>query len=355
MARTVADDVRRLGAGPLTGVVNTHEHWDHTFGNVVMLEEFGTSRCTRTTGPPSTPSRPASAPRSSPRQPDDPHAEEVLETRVVAADQTFSSVRIIDLGDRQVELIHPGRGHTAGDLVVRVPDADLLAAGDLVEQSDPPSIGGDSWPFEWPTTMDLVLGFLGDATVVVPGHGKLVDKEFVQDQRTELGVIAETIRDLAGRGVPVEAPSRPASGPGPPPPSSTPSASATSSFPAPRNACPSSDRAATISDTSGRNNRHLDGMRVGGGYGERMSDSPEHEQTASRTRRRTSTRPDSPPSTPPAVTLTPPTTAPATRSPRTRSPTTSCPRTCAPATTTRWPAPSGGRGQGRRPGHRRDR
>ena len=41
MARTVADDVRRLGAGPLTGVVNTHEHWDHTFGNVVMLEEFG--------------------------------------------------------------------------------------------------------------------------------------------------------------------------------------------------------------------------------------------------------------------------------------------------------------------------
>ena len=111
----------------------------------------------------------------------------------------------VDLGDRQVELIHPGRGHTAGDLVVRVPDADVLAAGDLVEQSDPPFIGGDSWPFEWPTTMDLVLGFLGDATVVVPGHGKLVDKEFVQDQRTELGVIAETIRDLAGRGVPLEA------------------------------------------------------------------------------------------------------------------------------------------------------
>jgi glyoxylase-like metal-dependent hydrolase (beta-lactamase superfamily II) len=135
-------------------------------------------------------------------QPDDPHAEEVLESRVVAADQTFSSVRIIDLGDRQVELIHPGRGHTAGDLVVRVPDADVLAAGDLVEQSDPPSIGRDSWPFEWPSTMDLVLGFLGDATVVVPGHGKLVDKEFVQDQRTELGVIAETIRDLASRGVP---------------------------------------------------------------------------------------------------------------------------------------------------------
>jgi hypothetical protein len=38
--------------------------------------------------------------------------------------------------------------------------------------------------------------------VVVPGHGKVVDKAFVQDQRVELGVIAETIRDLASRGVP---------------------------------------------------------------------------------------------------------------------------------------------------------
>ena len=40
-ARVVADDVRRLGAGPLTGIVNTHEHWDHHFGNATMVEQFG--------------------------------------------------------------------------------------------------------------------------------------------------------------------------------------------------------------------------------------------------------------------------------------------------------------------------
>ena len=40
-ARIVADDVRRLGAGPLTGMVNTHEHWDHHFGNATMVEQFG--------------------------------------------------------------------------------------------------------------------------------------------------------------------------------------------------------------------------------------------------------------------------------------------------------------------------
>ena len=203
-ARTVADDVRRLGIGPLTAVVNTHEHWDHTFGNVVMLEEFGEMpihahdvAAERTL---------ASAEAVRQRylaDPEDPHAEEVLATRVRVADQTFSSARVLDLGDRQVELIHPGRGHTAGDLVVRVPDADVVVAGDLVEESDPPSYGEESWPFDWPASLDMVLGLMTDDTVVVPGHGKVVDRDFVQDQRTDLGVIAETIRDLAGRGVPV--------------------------------------------------------------------------------------------------------------------------------------------------------
>jgi glyoxylase-like metal-dependent hydrolase (beta-lactamase superfamily II) len=204
VARQVADDVRRLGVGPLTAVVNTHEHWDHTFGNVVMLEEFDrppilahewAAEHTVESG--------ERAVRRFRDHPEDPHAEEVLETRIVAADTTFSSARALDLGDRQIELIHPGRGHTAGDVVVRVPDADVMIAGDLVEESDPPRIGDDSYPFDWPPSLDLVLGLLTDASVVVPGHGKLVDRAFVHDQRTDLGVIAETIRALAGRGVPV--------------------------------------------------------------------------------------------------------------------------------------------------------
>jgi glyoxylase-like metal-dependent hydrolase (beta-lactamase superfamily II) len=40
-AREVVDDVRRLGAGSVTGVVNTHEHFDHTFGNAAFLEAYG--------------------------------------------------------------------------------------------------------------------------------------------------------------------------------------------------------------------------------------------------------------------------------------------------------------------------
>ena len=261
MAREVASDVRRLGAGPLTAVVNTHEHLDHTFGNVGAAR--GVRRRSRSTPTRAAEHTVAAGERAKQQfrdEPGDPHAEEVLETRIVAADQTFSSIRVLDLGDRQVELIHPGRGHTAGDLVVRVPDADVLARRATWSSSRTRrSFGADSWPIEWPATLDLVLGLLG------AGHawscratGSRSTRSSCEDQRTEIGVVAETIRDLAGRGVPVDEALATGEWPWPREPSSTPSASATSSSPAPRSASPSSD-----AEPLGRIDARF------GGYGER--------------------------------------------------------------------------------------
>ena len=107
---------------------------------------------------------------------DDPRWAEVAATDVVVPEQTFSSALVLDLGDRPVELVHPGRGHTAGDLVLRVPDADVVLAGDLVEESEQrgtvvPGFGDDCYPMEWPLTLDVVLGLTTARSVVVPGHG----------------------------------------------------------------------------------------------------------------------------------------------------------------------------------------
>jgi len=191
-AREVVADVRRLGAGEVTGIVNTHWHFDHTFGNGAVRTAYGAV--------------PVVAHETAAEElarwgpealPDDG------ETALVLPDRTFSSALVLDLGDRQVELVHPGRGHTGGDLVVRVPDADVLLAGDLVEESAPPSFGSDCWPMEWPLTLDVVLGLTTAATLVVPGHGAPAGRDLVEEQRNVIGIVAETIRDLAGRGVPV--------------------------------------------------------------------------------------------------------------------------------------------------------
>ncbi len=202
-ARTIVDDVRALGIGEVTAVFNTHEHFDHTFGNGAFRAAYGAIpihahdvAAERTV---------AAGERIKglfADEHDDPHREEVLETEIVSADHTFSSVRVLDLGDRQVELAHPGRGHTAGDAVLRVPDADVVLTGDLVEESGPPGYGGDCHPLEWPGTLDVVLNLTGPDTVVVPGHGALVDRDFVEQQRQDIAITAQTVRDLAAAGIP---------------------------------------------------------------------------------------------------------------------------------------------------------
>jgi glyoxylase-like metal-dependent hydrolase (beta-lactamase superfamily II) len=207
-AREVIDDIRRLGVGEVVAVANTHRHFDHTFGNGEFRLEYGAVPIH---------AHEAAAEQMVPLgevlkakyddEPDDPHREEVQATEVVPADHPFSSAAVLDLGDRMVELVHPGRGHTDGDIVVRVPDADLVLAGDLVEESPMrngvPGFGPDCFPLEWPLSLDIVLSLTRPDSVVVPGHGAPVGREFVEDQRNAIGVVAETIRDLATRGVPL--------------------------------------------------------------------------------------------------------------------------------------------------------
>ena len=176
-AREVIADLRRLSSRALVGIVNTHAHVDHVLGNHAFREEYGAVPIT---------------------------AHEVAAETIVDSTHTFSSVTAIDLGDRSVELVHPGRGHTGGDLVVRLDDADVLLAGDLVEESGMPAYGDDSYPLEWPWSLDLVLELVGPRTVVVPGHGAPIGLDFVQEQRSAIGVVAQTIRDLAARGVRVD-------------------------------------------------------------------------------------------------------------------------------------------------------
>ena len=98
----------------------------------------------------------------------------------------------IDLGGRVVRVEHPGPGHTDHDLVVVVPPADpsgpaVVFCGDLVEESGDPAIGPDSHLAAWPSALDRVLELAGDDAVYVPGHGAVVDAEFVRAQRDWLG------------------------------------------------------------------------------------------------------------------------------------------------------------------------
>lgn len=201
--RELARDVRALGAGEVVAVVNTHWHLDHLLGNEAFREGWPEVPVHAHEEALAELDRGAVAALEEQAGTDEEHRDELLASTVVPPDHTFSSARVLDLGDRALELVHPGRGHTSGDLVLRVPDADVLVAGDLVESSAPPSFGEDSWPMDWPLSLDIVLGLTTATSVVVPGHGPVVDRDFVEEQRNTIGLLAETARDLATRGVPL--------------------------------------------------------------------------------------------------------------------------------------------------------
>lgn len=202
-ARALLDDVRAVSSRDVVAVVNTHAHFEHTFGNAVLRDAWPAALLVAHEA--AADDTVAAGERARQEYATDPRGVEIAESRIVAADTTFASVRALDLGDRYVELVHPGRGHTAGDLVVVVPDADVVVAGGLVEESGPPAYGPDSFPLEWPASVETVIGMLTPRTVVVPGHGTVVDEIFVREQHHGLATVAETITAAAGRSLGVEA------------------------------------------------------------------------------------------------------------------------------------------------------
>ena len=96
---------------------------------------------------------------------------------------------VLDLGDRGVELAHLGRGHTDNDLVVSVPGAGVVYAGDLLEESAPPAYGDDCFPLDWPGTADALVARA--PTTFVPGHGDVMGLAAAAEQATAIAAVAE--------------------------------------------------------------------------------------------------------------------------------------------------------------------
>ena len=96
---------------------------------------------------------------------------------------------VIDLGDRTVTIAHLGRGHTTVRLGVVAPGTDedddrvVVFTGDLVEESADPAIDADSDVAAWPETLNRILARGGPEAIYVPGHGNVVDAEFIRRQR----------------------------------------------------------------------------------------------------------------------------------------------------------------------------
>ncbi len=180
----ILDLAERLGGGPVHGIVNTHYHSDHTHGN---------------------PAFPAG-------------------TRIVATEKTLAYLKQVDaaywqgaaagtlpnetfrnehelsVGDKTVRLIHPGRGHTDGDLVALFVEDRVLHTGDLFVNGRYPNIdleaGGSVR--EWVAAIDRVLQL--DFDKVIPGHGPVTDRDGLVAFQTFMRQLADVGAQAARNG-----------------------------------------------------------------------------------------------------------------------------------------------------------
>jgi cyclase len=175
---------RELTGMDTTLLINTHYHLDHTHGNVAF--EPGT-RVVST-------ERTLSHLHALDAEFWEGDAARLLPT------ETFTDRMTLVVGGKTIELIHPGAGHTDGDLVVLFTDEGVLHTGDLMWNQYYPNIdleaGGSVQ--EWVASLETLLRM--DFTRVIPGHGDTTDRNGMRQFLALIAQLAEIARTAAEQG-----------------------------------------------------------------------------------------------------------------------------------------------------------
>lgn len=115
---------------------------------------------------------------------------------------TFPRQMSVYLGRREVRIMHIGRGHTAGDVIAEVPDANVIFSGDLVEYHSA-CYCGDAHLRDWPHTLDRLSELKPKA--LVPGRGAALTSpqqvaEGIAMTREFLSTLYNSARECVAKG-----------------------------------------------------------------------------------------------------------------------------------------------------------
>lgn len=106
---------------------------------------------------------------------------------------TFGEGLVLHQDDREIHFLHLGKGNTAGDIVMWLPDEKIVAAGDLVVRPTPYGYG--SYPGQWAETLRKLKAL--DFETLIPGHGELQrDQQYVDLLIETLEMVDERMEAL---------------------------------------------------------------------------------------------------------------------------------------------------------------
>ncbi|MCY4265426.1 MAG: MBL fold metallo-hydrolase, partial [Gammaproteobacteria bacterium] len=95
----------------------------------------------------------------------------------ITLESKLTLFQVVDNGSREIQLLHFGRAHTGGDVVVYLPQERVLFTGDLLLPFL--SYMGDGHVDEWPNTLEGLKTLEFDYWL--PGHGPVMKSQKVID------------------------------------------------------------------------------------------------------------------------------------------------------------------------------
>jgi glyoxylase-like metal-dependent hydrolase (beta-lactamase superfamily II) len=118
---------------------------------------------------------------------------ELAGAKLVVPGLTFDHAMRVFLGRREVRILFLGKGNTEGDAVVVVPDARVVATGDLLVAPVPYGYG--CHPSAWIQTLAALSAL--DAAAIVPGHGP-VQRDWSYARKVS-ALLAEIVKQVGAQ------------------------------------------------------------------------------------------------------------------------------------------------------------
>jgi len=152
--KIILDRVKSITNKPVTTIINTHTHGDHTGGNAEFPRTvtFVAHENTKANMARMDAFKGANA--------------------AFLPGRTYKDRMSLLSGKDRIDLYYFGRGHTDGDTVIQFPALRVLVMGDLFARKWAPLVdamnGGSA--VEFPKTLDSVLAKIKDVDTVVTGH-----------------------------------------------------------------------------------------------------------------------------------------------------------------------------------------
>jgi glyoxylase-like metal-dependent hydrolase (beta-lactamase superfamily II) len=191
-ATELNDAIFKATMRPVTRLVNTHWHFDHTGGNVFL----GSSGVTII-------------------------AQENVKKRLASVQNvpfigmhdghyppealpgvTYSSSTTLRQGSQQLTLMNYGPAHTDGDTITYITPANIAVVGDIFSNPVYPIIdlASEGSIDGMIRSVDRILAQTDEQTKIVPGHGPVATRADLQDYRDMLVVVRQRIERLVMAG-----------------------------------------------------------------------------------------------------------------------------------------------------------